>query len=37
MIPSLRRSYNAAFTDEKYREYRRRLEEGGVMYIVFLV
>ena len=27
MIPSLRRAYNAAFTDEKYRAYHRRLEE----------
>jgi hypothetical protein len=27
MIPALRRSYNAAYTDEKYRQYRRRLEE----------
>jgi hypothetical protein len=27
MIPFLRRSYNAAFTDEKYQRYHRRLEE----------
>ncbi len=27
MIPSLRRSYNAAYTDQKYRQYRTRLEE----------
>lgn len=27
MIQSLRRAYNAAFTDEKYRAYHRRLEE----------
>ena len=27
MIPSLRRAYNAAYTDEKYRRYHRRLEE----------
>ena len=26
MIPELRRAYNAAYTDEKYAEYRRRLE-----------
>lgn len=30
MIPELRRSYNAAFSEEKYRQYRRRLEsESG--------
>ena len=27
MIPSLRRTYNAAYTDEEYRAYHRRLEE----------
>ena len=27
MIPELRRAYNAAYTDEKYRQYRTRLEE----------
>lgn len=35
MVPALRRSYNAAFTDERYREYRRRLEERGRMAIPF--
>jgi hypothetical protein len=35
MIPSLRRAYNAAFTDERYREYRRRLEQRGGMEIPF--
>ncbi len=27
MIPSLRKAYNAAYTDRKYRQYRTRLEE----------
>lgn len=27
MVPSLRRAYNAAYTDQKYRHYRTRLEE----------
>jgi hypothetical protein len=32
MIPELRRAYNAAFTDEKYRSYERRLvDRGGVL------
>lgn len=35
MIASLRRAYNAAYTDEKYREYCRRLEERGRMAIPF--
>ena len=35
MIPSLRRAYNASFTDERYAEYRRRLEERGGMEIPF--
>ena len=35
MIPSLRRAYNAAFTDEKYRDYKRRLSERGGMEIQF--
>ena len=35
MIPSLRRAYTAAFTDEKYREYQRRLEQRGGMEIPF--
>jgi hypothetical protein len=35
MIPSLRRAYNAAFTDERYRDYQRRLEERGGMEIPF--
>jgi hypothetical protein len=35
MIPSLRRAYNAAFTDERYRGYQRRLEERGGMEIPF--
>lgn len=29
MIPDLRREYNAAFTDEKYRSYQRRLEDAA--------
>jgi hypothetical protein len=35
MIPSLRRAYNESFSDTKYREYRRRLEERGGMEIPF--
>ncbi len=35
MIPTLRRAYNAAFSDEKYRAYQRRLEERGGMTIPF--
>ena len=36
MIPDLRRAYNAAFSDEKFRSYQRRLEErGGGMAIPF--
>ena len=35
MIPSLRRSYNAAYTDAKYQDYRRRLEARGRMAIPF--
>src|SRR5262245_36224877 len=35
MIPSLRRAYNAAFTDERYRDYQRRLGERGRIEIPF--
>jgi hypothetical protein len=35
MIPSLRREYNAAYTDKRYRAYQRRLEERGGMEIPF--
>jgi hypothetical protein len=35
MIPSLRRAYNESFSDAKYREYCRRLEERGGMPISF--
>jgi len=35
MIPSLRQAYNAAYSDEKYRSYQRRLEERGGMEIPF--
>jgi hypothetical protein len=35
VIPSLRRAYNAAYTDAKYQEYRRRLEARGRMTIPF--
>jgi hypothetical protein len=35
MIPSLRRAFNAAFSDEKYRSYKRRLSERGGMEIPF--
>jgi hypothetical protein len=35
MIPELRRAYNAAFTDARYREYARRLGERGGMEIPF--
>ncbi len=35
MIPSLRRAYNAAYTDDRYRAYKRRLEKRGGMEIPF--
>jgi hypothetical protein len=35
VIPALRRAYNAAFTDAKYQDYRRRLESRGRMTIPF--
>jgi len=35
MIPELRAAYNAAYSDEKYREYERRLSERGGMEIPF--
>jgi hypothetical protein len=35
MIASLRHSYNAAYTDDKYQGYRRRLEERGRISIPF--
>ncbi len=35
MIPELRRAYNAAYTDARYREYARRLGERGGMEIPF--
>ena len=35
MIPDLRRAYNEAFSDEKYRAYERRLSERGGMPIPF--
>jgi len=35
MIPSLRRSYNSAYADQRYRSYQRRLEERGGMEIPF--
>jgi hypothetical protein len=35
MIKSLRSAYNAAFTDEKYQDYKRRLETRGRMSIPF--
>jgi hypothetical protein len=35
VIPSLRRAYNAAYTDERYRSYQSRLEERGGMEIPF--
>ncbi|HEX9688738.1 MAG TPA: hypothetical protein VGB47_06690, partial [Thermoanaerobaculia bacterium] len=35
LIPSLRRAYNAAFTQQKYDEYRRRLEEQAGCRIEF--
>ncbi|HEY6930245.1 MAG TPA: hypothetical protein VJA66_11265 [Thermoanaerobaculia bacterium] len=35
MIQSLRQSYNAAFTEEKFTGYRRRLEKRGGMEIPF--
>lgn len=35
MIPELRRAYNAAYTDARYREYCRRLGDRGRMEIPF--
>jgi len=35
MIPELRRAYNAAFSDQVYREYQRRLEARGGAAIPF--
>jgi hypothetical protein len=35
MIPALRRAYNAAYTENKYAAYKRRLEERGGMEIPF--
>ncbi|HEY1252267.1 MAG TPA: hypothetical protein VGH97_13875 [Thermoanaerobaculia bacterium] len=36
MIPSLRQAYNASYTDDRYGEYKRRLEErGGIGEIPF--
>ncbi|HEY4231112.1 MAG TPA: hypothetical protein VGO79_13145 [Thermoanaerobaculia bacterium] len=35
MIPSLRQAYNESFTNERYGEYKRRLEERGGMEIPF--
>ena len=35
MIPSLRRAYNESYTNDRYGEYRRRLEERGGMEIPF--
>jgi hypothetical protein len=35
MIPDLRRAYNEAFSDEKYRAYERRLSERGGLPIPF--
>jgi len=35
VIPELRRAYNAAFTQQKYAEYRRRLEAESVCPIEF--
>ena len=35
MIPTLRRAYNAAYTDARYQDYRRRLESRGRMAIPF--
>jgi len=35
MIPELRRAYNAAYSDAKYEDYRRRLEARGRMAIPF--
>jgi hypothetical protein len=35
MIPSLRRAYNAAYTDQKYQDYRKSLETRGRMTIPF--
>jgi hypothetical protein len=35
MIPSLRRAYNASYTNDRYSEYRRRLEERAGLEIPF--
>jgi hypothetical protein len=35
VIPSLRQAYNASYTDDRYGEYKRRLEERGGMEIPF--
>ncbi len=35
MIPSLRQAYNASYTNDRYSEYRRRMEERGGMEIPF--
>jgi hypothetical protein len=35
MISALRRAYNSAFTDDRYRQYQRRLEARGRMAIPF--
>src|SRR5262249_28520353 len=35
MIPSLRRTYNASYTEEKFAGYRRRMEKRGGMEIPF--
>jgi hypothetical protein len=35
MIPSLRHAYNASYTNDRYRDYCRRLEERGRMEIPF--
>jgi hypothetical protein len=35
MIPALRRAYNAGYSDERYQDYRKRLETRGRMNIPF--
>jgi hypothetical protein len=35
MIPELRRAYNAAYTDQRYHDYQRRLQDRGGMEIPF--
>jgi hypothetical protein len=35
VIPSLRQAYNASYTNDRYSEYKRRLEERGRMAIPF--